>query len=274
MIARLQWKGHELEVDLAAGEPVAVPLDPHTGHPSFFMTEHARVRPLRSGLFLGDMSQGGSCNVEMFEMVPHCHGTHTECIGHAVPERRTVQSTIYQRPCAARLVTVAGIRASRTAESYPVEQQSDELLITRKELRAAVSDVVSIGVEALVIRTRPNDPGKLTRDYSKFSHFPVLSSEAMHWLAVQPLKHLLIDTPSLDRGDDQGRLANHRTWWGLDATVPEDDTDASMRSVTEMIYVPSRIRDGLYWLHIELSPLVSDATPSRPVLYPLAVIRT
>jgi kynurenine formamidase len=272
MIARLQWKGRELEVDLAAGEPVAVPVDPNAGHPLFFVDQRARAKPLRAGLFLGDMGQGGTCNAEMIELAPHCHGTHTECIGHVVPERRTVQATIYQQPCAARLVTVSGTRASRTVESYPVVQEPDELLITRKELRAAVSDVVSIGVEALLIRTRPNDPDKLTRDYSRFAHFPVLSSEAMHWLAVQPLRHLLLDTPSLDRGDDRGRLANHRTWWGLDATVPEDNTDASRRSVTEMVYVPSRVRDGLYWLNIELSPLVSDATPSRPVLYPLTVM--
>ena len=45
--------------------------------------------------------------------------------------------------------------------------------------------------------------------------------------------------------------------------------DKRRRSLTEMIYVPDGIPDGLYWLHLELAPLVSDATPSRPVLYPL-----
>jgi kynurenine formamidase len=271
MIARLDWKGHDLEVDLAAGEPVAIPLDPHGPHPAFFANAPATARPLRTGAFLGDMRRGGSCNAEVIEVAPHCHGTHTECVGHVLPARRTVQDTIYRQPCLARLLTVSGTMAGHAEENRPVEPAREELLITRKELQEAEQGTQRAGVEALLIRTRPNEPEKAARDYSTDTRFPVLSSAAMHWIARRPLRHLLTDTPSLDHADDGGRLANHRTWWGLDGTAPQHDIDAGRRSVTEMIYVPDRIRDGLYWLHIELSPLVSDATPSRPVLYPVSV---
>ena len=269
MIARLDWKGHLLEVDLSAGQPVVIPIDPHGEQAAFFIDKPARARPLRSGDYVGDIHQGGSCNAEVIELAPHCHGTHTECIGHIHPQRHTVQQTIYTGPVLARLVSCTGTRAAQSAENYPVLLQADELMMTRRELQEIIQDFQPMGIEALLIRTRPNGPDKLSRDYSSMPSYPVLSSEAMHWLSVQPLKHLLLDTPSLDRGDDQGRMANHHTWWGLDATVPENNTDATRRSVTEMIYVPDSIADGLYWLHIELSPLVSDATPSRPVLYPV-----
>jgi kynurenine formamidase len=269
MIARLDWKGHLLDVDLSAGRAVSIPIDPHGPQAAFYAVQPARARPLQSGSYIGDMSRGGSCNAEVIELAPHCHGTHTECIGHIQPQRRTVQQTIYAGPVLARLVTVSGTRASQSMENYPVLLQADEPVITRKELQSIIRDFQPMDIGALLIRTEPNGTDKLVRDYSASPQYPVLSSEAMHWLSVQPLRHLLVDTPSLDRGDDQGRLANHRTWWGLDATVPEDNTDASRRSVTEMIYVPDSMTDGLYWLNIELSPLVSDATPSRPVLYPV-----
>jgi hypothetical protein len=35
-----------------------------------------------------------------------------------------------------------------------------------------------------------------------------------------------------------------------------------------MIYVPDDIIDGDYWLDLQLSPIVSDAVPSRPIIYP------
>jgi hypothetical protein len=45
--------------------------------------------------------------------------------------------------------------------------------------------------------------------------------------------------------------------------------DGERRSVTELVYVPNDLQDGHYWLQLELAPVCSDATPSRPVLYPL-----
>jgi hypothetical protein len=81
-----------------------------------------------------------------------------------------------------------------------------------------------------------------------------------------PLRHLLLDTPSLDSAENAS-LENHRAWWGLDETGRTHGFPPQNRSITEMIYVADDIADGEYWLHLELSPLVSDATPSRPMIY-------
>ncbi|MGH8034342.1 MAG: hypothetical protein ACREO9_03885, partial [Lysobacterales bacterium] len=83
-----------------------------------------------------------------------------------------------------------------------------------------------------------------------------------------PLRHLLLDTPSLDVPASQS-LDNHRTWWGENPDNLQHGFPPRQRSVTEMIYVPDEIPDGEYWLHLELSALVSDAVPSRPVIYPV-----
>ena len=87
-------------------------------------------------------------------------------------------------------------------------------------------------------------------------------------VAVRGVRRLL-DTPSLDRAHDDGRLANHRNWWGMSGRPISGDLDAGSRSITEMIFVPDSLPDGLYWLNLELQPLVADAVASRPVLYPL-----
>jgi hypothetical protein len=34
-----------------------------------------------------------------------------------------------------------------------------------------------------------------------------------------------------------------------------------------MIYVPDEISDGEYLLNLQIAPFVSDASPSRPVLF-------
>jgi len=77
--------------------------------------------------------------------------------------------------------------------------------------------------------------------------------------------------PSLDIPRDEGKLANYRAWWGLDGRPAPPGFDPGRRSVTEMVFVPDELADGLYWLHLELAPLVGEATPSRPMLYPVTI---
>ena len=146
-----------------------------------------------------------------------------------------------------------------------------ETLLTLNELRSQVEVAGGPGFDALLIRTMPNEAEKMTRDYALSPPYPFLSSEAMQWLAGQELKHLLLDTPSLDRANDQGLLANHRRWWGMDTKIPPGEFPPGRRSVTEMMFVPNDIPDGYYWLNLELQPLVSDATSSRPVIYPVEI---
>lgn len=263
MIAQLSLDGHRFCVDLAGGVPIAIPLDPHGPQPAFFTDEPASARPLRSGDYVGDVRLGGTCNAEVVQFVPHCHGTHTECRGHLTHERLNVQETVYGEPCLAQLVSVTPENGAE--DGYP--------RWTRAALETALSPTLAQGVplEGLVVRTLPNDPGKRSVAYEHAAPYAVFSDEAIAWLASLPLKHLLVDAPSLDPAHDGGRLLVHRLWWCMEGNAAPAGTDPARRSATEMIFVPDEVSDGLYWLDLGLSPLLGDATPSRPTLYPAKV---
>ena len=40
-------------------------------------------------------------------------------------------------------------------------------------------------------------------------------------------------------------------------------------TITEMIYVDDKIKDGHYLLNLQIPSFVSDAAPSRPIIYKL-----
>ena len=51
-------------------------------------TEYAKSTPLNyNGLSKASVRDGGSCNADQITLIPHCHGTHTECVGHISNEK-------------------------------------------------------------------------------------------------------------------------------------------------------------------------------------------
>ena len=85
----------------------------------------------------------------------------------------------------------------------------------------------------------------------------------MRRLVENGVEHILVDLPSVDREVDGGRLEAHRAFWGL----PNDPRPGC--TITELVYVPQNAPDGMYLLHLGVAPFVNDASPSRPVLFPL-----
>lgn len=75
--------------------------------------------------------------------------------------------------------------------------------------------------------------------------------------------HLLIDLPSVDKEHDGGKLTAHKTFWNYPKAPRKEAT------ITEMIFVPNAVKDGLYLLNLQVAPFENDASPSRPVIYPL-----
>ena len=70
------WRGS------AAGVDLAIPLDFRGAQPRFFAATPAASVWLEVGGFNGDVGRGASCNCSVHTFAPHCHGTHTECVGH------------------------------------------------------------------------------------------------------------------------------------------------------------------------------------------------
>lgn len=265
----LEHAGRRFAVDAARGVSVAIPLDLHGAQPAHFGAPAARSQPLSAGRFIGDTRAGGSCNCETVTLVPHCNGTHTEGPGHVTRERVSVHDRALQPLYLAALVSVAAEDAGECGETSTPAPRPGDGLITARALDAALGDGLR-QAEALVVRSLPNDAGKRTRDWMAPPMPPYFSREAMAWLVAHGIRHLLTDLPSVDRLLDEGRLTGHRVFFGMPpGSVAATDVGRPEATITEMVYVPDTLPDGLYALSLQLACWIGDAAPSRPVLFPL-----
>lgn len=244
---------------------VSIPLIFNGPQPNTYGVPAARANAYQDGSFIGDTRSGGSCNFEQYTLVPHCNGTHTECVGHITEKRISINDWIKPVFCLATLVTIEPIPASHCSEFYTPALQPDDLVITAHALQQALQ-LWDNNTEALIIRTLPNTHDKCARNYSA-QQPPFFSHEAMRLLSALTIQHLLVDFPSVDRLLDEGLLSNHRIWW--DHAKHAKEENLSKRSITEMIYVSDELQDGLFLLDLQWAPFHADASPSRPILYAL-----
>ena len=271
----IEYGGARLRVDTSGARSLAIPLVPDGPQPSHFGAPPARAVPLAAGDFVGDTRSGGSCNCESVTLVPHCNGTHTEGIGHVTRERVPVHDAALVPLVPAALVSVSPQPCAESPDTADPVPLDGDVLITAGALGAALARLPGVrgaapGLPAIVVRTLPNAPDKLRRDWMAPPMAPYFSLEAIDLVVSLGVRHLLTDLPSVDRLLDGGRLAGHRRFWGL----PPGSTDPAAAArpgatVTEMIYVPDELPDGLYALSLQVAAFSSDAAPSRPVLCPV-----
>ena len=137
-------------------------------------------------------------------------------------------------------------------------------LIFRDQIEEKISGT---SANALVIRTLPNKKDKLSKKYSN-TNPPYLDHEVMLALKEASIDHLIIDLPSVDREEDAGRLLAHHAFWDYDPENFSAETNHRLHcTITELIYVPDEIKDGLYLLNLQIASFQNDASPSKPVLY-------
>jgi kynurenine formamidase len=237
------------QIPVGRSVDLSIPLDPHGPQPNAYGAPAATAEPYSGTGFTLDTRQGGSCNCEVIRFTPHCNGTHTESVGHITRERFPLSAVALPMfvPCALISVTPAG------------------LAIGAEDIQRATANVPSEFLEALVVRTLPNDATKRTRRWEDST--PYFTPEAMAAIRSRGVNHLLVDLPSLDPLYDGGRLAAHRVFWDVPPGSQElPDERACRRTVTEMIFVPDHVPDGRYFLTIQVPNIVSDAVPSRPIL--------
>ena len=198
------------------------------------------------------MAEGGSVNFRNVFFNPHGHGTHTECLGHITEEVYSVNGVVRKSFLKALLVSI-------TPETRINPDGMTDQVITRSQLAPLLAGQTA---EALLVRTLPNSPEKCAMNYSD-SNPPYFEASVVELLDEAGVLHFLTDLPSVDRERDNGELAFHHGFWGVPATMRFD------RTITEMIFVPDVAEDGHYLLNLQTAPFVNDATPSRPVIYPL-----
>ncbi|HEV2212975.1 MAG TPA: cyclase family protein, partial [Gammaproteobacteria bacterium] len=194
-------------------------------------------------------------NVGAYQFVPHCNGTHTECISHLVDDAPPLPEHLRPGLLAATLATVAPRHGVIDAAVMKMALQHHPL----REFH-----------QALILRTLPNGKDKLTRQYQAGALPPYLDVEAVALTVEAGVEHLLVDLPSLDPMHDEGRMAAHRLFWQLPPTSRRyQDAKRPHGTITEMIYAPDHATDGYYLLDLQIPAFMADAAPCRPVIYPL-----
>ena len=254
---------------IAGAVDISIPLDFAGPQPVHFGAAPATAEPMAAGGFTGDTRQGGSCNADVVTLNPHCNGTHTECVAHLTDDALAPRDVV-RGPYVALLVSVTPERATDAADSSDPAPSEKDLMITRAALARALSRIPDGLVDAVVVRTRPNRASKRQRVYVDSTKVPYFSREAMRFLVGRGVQHLLVDTPSVDRMQDEGKLTAHRLFWGLPPRSRKlADAKRPRATITEMVFVPNDVPDGQYLLDLQVAPFQSDAAPSRPLLYPL-----
>lgn len=271
MAVTIHLDGTAYRLDLASPLDISIPLDFHGHQPNAFHLPQAVAHAAEGGGFIGDTRRGGSCNCETVTLNPHGNGTHTECVGHITDGRLSVSRLLRDAfvPCVLVTVTPGPPDASEEISNM------DDLAITRSVLDeglGTLGDIPAGFFRGLVLRTLPNNIDKKGAWYSG-ENPPYVTPAAMYRVRELGVEHLLLDLPSADREDDGGRLGAHRIFWDVPDGIRDAASPGSSRTITEMIYVPDDIADGLYVLNLQIPPFMLDAAPSRPILFKVGISR-
>lgn len=240
------------EADLSRPFDLSLPLQNGTSNPTAWYCGPVVIRAVENEFFVGDVTRGGSVNFRDVFFNPHGHGTHTECVGHISREFYSVNESLKTFFFLARVISIE-----------PELTPEGDRRISLEQVIAKAGDMA--GVKALIIRTLPNDIEKRTRNYSN-TNPPYFEHAVGEWLRTKGIKHWLTDLPSVDREEDDGVLAAHHAFWNYPQNPVTDAT------ITELIFVPDHVPDGIYLLNLQMASFHNDASPSKPVLYPVTVV--
>lgn len=245
MKATIKYNNKTYQVDLSKPLDISMPLKADVTNPTAWYVKPPTFTPVMEHGFVGDVNLGGSVNFRNIFFNPHGHGTHTECVGHISKEFYTINQCLKQFFCLAKVVSIVP------------EMKGNDSFISLAQVQKIWD---KNGADALVIRTLPNSNDKLSKQYSN-TNPAFIQREAMSFLVKNGLKHILIDTPSVDKEEDGGELLAHHAFW----EYPENTN--LERTITELIFVNDNIVDGEYLLNIQIAPFENDASPSKPILY-------
>ncbi len=270
MKIKFELNKREYKCDTFRPIDISIPLIFNEEQPNTYNVARASATAYSTGEFIGDTRKGGGCNFEEYRLIPHCNGTHTECVGHISLERISVNSILKESFIPSTLITVNPEAAFDTNDIYIPEKNEEDMMITKFILEEKLEFADRNFLEGLIIRTLPNDNSKKHRRYMDYLP-PFFSIDAMEYIRKLNVKHLLMDVPSVDRTFDDGKLSAHHIFWNVPLDSKEVDVNVhSMNTITEMIYAPDEAEDGMYLMNIQIPDFSSDAAPSRVFIYEIS----
>ncbi|MBU2020601.1 MAG: cyclase family protein [Bacteroidetes bacterium] len=235
------------------GDPIDISVE--IGNPNRWMRawyqEAPKISPVVMGDFVGSVESGAGVNFNNVFFNPHAHGTHTETYGHITKGFHPISA----------------LRIPIVLKTYLIQIKpaikGDDLVILPEhfeKLRAFGPG----SMEALVIQT-DLEQNNINKDFSD-SNPPYLDATCIELMDILGVQHLLIDLPSVDREQDEGKLAFHHAFWKVPSNPQKNKT------ITEMVSVPKNVQEGWYAMNLQVASFHNDAAPSRPVLYKMESI--
>jgi len=248
--------GKKYKASLKHGTDLSIPIRTGKNAVNAYYANPVSMQPFTQGNWIGEVAQGGSVNYRNIGFNPHGNGTHTECVGHIDKTIHSVNKHFKTFHMVAQVISVTPVRA------YINMPSSEDKIITKEQLKEQYLP----STEGVIIRTLPNDSSKKNRNYSG-SNPPYLEADAVKFLVENGCKHLILDLPSVDREEDEGKLLGHKAFWNYPKAPRMDCT------ITELAFIPNKVKDGLYLLNLQVAPFENDAAPSRPVIFSLQGFR-
>ncbi|MDO5968571.1 cyclase family protein [Flavivirga aquimarina] len=245
MLATIQYNSAKLQIDLSQPIDISIPLKGAENNVNAWYLDSPLIEPAKDKGQIISVLEGSCVNFNNISFNPHAHGTHTECVGHITEKVHSINQNLKQFFFLAEVITVAP------------EKLNGDFVISKKQLQFAIGNKKR---DAIVIRTIPNTSEKLSAQYSNTNPTYLLEDAAVY-LREKGVKHLLIDLPSVDKEKDECKLLAHNAFWDTKGEIRFDAT------ITEFIFVPNLVKDGKYFLNLQIAPFENDASPSKPILY-------
>lgn len=253
MRVRLQLHNGHVEFDTDQSHDLSIHVDDKQG-PLAWYIDRVKIEPVVMGDFIGSVKQGAPVNFMNVAFNPHGNITHTECVAHISDIEVTMNDVDLPTFMKAQLITVN----PQVVETAAGIHQKGDLIIMPDQISS--NDIK--GNEAIIIRTLPNSKDKLNHKYSGTN--PIYCHlDTINKIKAQGIEHIIIDLPSIDREEDGGYLECHKAFWDY----PSNPN--TTKTITELCFVDTIIPDGQYILNLQVAPFNMDASPSRPVIFPL-----
>lgn len=234
--------GKEFLIDLSKGIDLSIPFGAENAVTAWG-SEPTRFNPVQYGDWIGAVSKGASVNFFDVHLNPHGQGTHTEWVGHILPERGSVNAIFKS------FFFFASVWNTTLKENGEASLNEDWKPIASEE----------------AVLLRALEDGFLKNGYNfQGKNPPHIAVRTIEMLRDFGIKHILVDLPSVDPEEDGGALAAHHAWWYTPQGTRRDEC-----TISEFVAIPSEVKEGLYFMNLQLAPIENDASPSRPLLFEL-----
>ena len=261
-IAEITLEEKKYKIDLNKFYDLSIPISMDSKSPSFYDKKPLKIKYYkdRNGK-VWNLNEGSSCNVPVIDLNIHCGSTHSECRSHITKENIYISDILDNSFISCLLISLMP-QNELGNDSYHYNIDSNDFIIDKLALYNKLNNFKNSNIKALVVRTLPNDIDEIIlKNYDNDPNC-FFSNEAIKYLVSFGIEHLIVDTPSIDKINDGGTLGNHKIFWDL-------NKKGNKNTITELAIIKNEINDGQYLLCLNILNLRLDASPSRPLIYPI-----